>query len=158
MHDQAAQCRPDQQPDRLRNGLQLAAAMPCGKRAATRMVGLTASPYSSDETVNSASAARNTCRLPQRSSSQLLTGDANTGAGTSARMVTSLMAFHDARHCGGRRLKPTLGPCVAKHSTEFSPPSQAAARSPAKDRQHRLCVDATDPPSCPPHQIPVHPA
>ncbi len=55
-------------------GIIMAAATPCGTREATSIWALTASPHSTDETINSATADRNTRRLPKRSASQPLTG------------------------------------------------------------------------------------
>ena len=55
-------------------GIIIAAAIPCGTRAATSRLAFGATPHNTDDTVNSPSANRNTRRLPKRSASQPLTG------------------------------------------------------------------------------------
>ena len=55
-------------------GIIIAAATPCGTRAATSRLALGARPHSTDDTVNRPSANRKMRRLPKRSASQPLTG------------------------------------------------------------------------------------
>ena len=55
-------------------GIIMAAAMPCGMRAATKKGALGAMPQSKDDKVNKATADMKTCFEPKRSANQPLTG------------------------------------------------------------------------------------